>query len=70
MTKPLWTAAARDDIYTQLCEAVTQSSAAAGPPAADTATELYLARLCLLLLEAEADPDIARRALADAQRAE
>lgn len=67
MTNPTWTDTTRDEIYTQLCEAVTHCAAIEHPPTAETATELYLSRLCLLLLEEIADPVAARRALANAR---
>ena len=58
MPPPAWDEAARDAAYTSLCEAVT----AAGP-AGETA---FLARLCLLLMEASADPPSIAQAIRDA----
>ena len=68
MNSPQFYTTKTKQLYTQLCEAVTQCAVNEHPPTAETATELYLSRLCLLLLEEIADPVAARRALANAQR--
>ncbi len=52
-----WTDAARDELYTQLCGALTD---------AGDRSELFLSRLCLLLMEELGSPQKARQALAAA----
>lgn len=52
-----WTDAARDEIYTELCGALTD---------AGDKSELFLSRLCLLLIEELGSPQKARQALAQA----
>lgn len=52
-----WTDIARDEIYTELCGALTD---------AGERSELFLSRLCLLLIEELGSPERARRALAQA----
>lgn len=54
-----WTEAARDQVYTELCHAVT----AAG----EARETLYLARLSLLLIEELKSRDVAIRAIAEAR---
>lgn len=53
----VWNEVARDDIYTALCNAVTQSG---------DRSELFLSRLSLLLIEQLGSPERARQAIADA----
>ena len=67
MTSPQWTAEARDRIYTELCKAVTQSADDESCSVPETRTELFLSRLCLLLIEELADAEAAGRALAEAK---
>ena len=52
-----WTDATRDEIYTELCSAMTD---------AGDKSELFLSRLCLLLIEELGSPQRARQALASA----
>lgn len=52
-----WTDAARDELYTELCGALTD---------AGERSELFLSRLCLLLMEELGSPQRARQALAAA----
>lgn len=52
-----WTDAARDEIYTEICGALTD---------AGDKSELFLSRLCLLLVEELKSPQKAREALAAA----
>lgn len=52
-----WTDAARDEIYTEMCGALTE---------AGDKSELFLSRLCLLLIEELKSPQKARQALAAA----
>lgn len=52
-----WTDAARDELYTELCGALTD---------AGDRSELFLSRLCLLLMEELGSPQKARQALAAA----
>lgn len=52
-----WTDAARDELYTELCGALTD---------AGYRSELFLSRLCLLLMEELGSPQKARQALAAA----
>lgn len=52
-----WTDTARDEIYTEICGALTE---------AGDKSELFLSRLCLLLIEELKSPERARRALAAA----
>jgi len=52
-----WTDAARDEIYTELCGALSD---------AGDRSELFLSRLCLLLIEELGSPQQARQALANA----
>ncbi len=54
-----WTEAARDQVYTELCRAVT----AAG----EAHETLYLARLSLLLIEELKSRDVAIRVIAEAR---
>ena len=67
MTNSDWTAEARDEIYTQLCAAITESAAGGVSSSEETRTELFLSRLCLLLIEELADTEAARRALSNAK---
>ncbi len=52
-----WTDAARDEIYTELCGALSD---------AGDRSELFLSRLCLLLIEELGSPQQVRQALANA----
>jgi len=56
-----WTEAERDQVYTELCRAVT----AAG----ENHETLYLARLSLLLIEELKSRDVAMRVIAEAKLA-
>lgn len=53
-----WTDAARDEIYTELCGALSD---------AGDRSELFLSRLCLLLIEELGSPQQAQQALANAK---
>ena len=52
-----WTDTTRDEIYTEICGALTN---------AGDKSELFLSRLCLLLVEELKSPQKARQALAAA----
>jgi len=52
-----WTDAARDELYTELCGALTD---------AGDRSELFLSRLCLLLMEELGSPQRARQAICSA----
>jgi len=52
-----WTDAARDELYTELCGALTD---------AGERSELFLSRLCLLLMEELESPRKARQAISSA----
>ena len=58
-TTPRWTEDERDQVYTELCRAITQ----AGP----THETIYLAKLCLLLIEQLKSRDAAMAAIAQAK---
>jgi len=54
-----WTETERDQVYTELCRAITAAGAAR--------ETLYLARLSLLLIEELKSRDVAIRAIAEAK---
>jgi hypothetical protein len=56
-----WNERARDEIYGELCLGITD--------AGEARESLFLARLCLLLVEALGDAEAARRAIAAARLA-
>jgi hypothetical protein len=58
-TAVVWTERTRDEVYGALCRAIAD--------AGETQESLFLARLCLLLVEELRDPDAARRAIAEAR---
>jgi hypothetical protein len=60
MSRESWTDIERDQVYSELCEAVTRVG---------TAQEaLYLSRLCLLLIEKLGSREQAVQAITDAQQ--
>jgi hypothetical protein len=56
-----WNEGTRDEVYGTLCQAIADAGAAQ--------ESLFLARLCLLLVEELKDPEAARRAIAAARLA-
>ena len=61
MTSQRLNAEARDEIYTELCTLI--SDCADRDDAPISRSELFLSRLCLLLIEQLGDADLARDAL-------
>jgi hypothetical protein len=59
MSGPAWTEEERDQVYTELCRAITEAG-----PGQET---LYLAKLCLLLVEELKSRDAALSAIAQAK---
>ena len=57
MSEQQWTDATRDEIYSEVCSALTD---------AGDKSELFLSRLCLLLIEELGSPQRTRQALANA----
>lgn len=58
----VWNERTRDEIYGELCRAIAD--------AGETQESLFLARLCLLLVEELGDPEAAQRAIAAARLAQ
>jgi hypothetical protein len=59
VTSQCWTEDERDQVYTELCRAITEAG-----PAHET---LYLAKLCLLLVEELKSREAALKAIAQAK---